>query len=185
MDNGADNYRRFLDGDDNGIVMIIKEYKDGLILFLNSYVKNIHIAEELAEDTFYRLVIHKPTYRVKGSFKTWLYTIGRNRAINHLRFSARFADLPPEDLCQLRSEELSVEEAYLKKEERIQLHCAIKSLVPQYREVLYLHYFESLSFKEISRITKKSEKQIQNLTYRAKKALREKLELGGFVYEGL
>ena len=47
MDNGADSYRRFLNGDDNGIVEIIRDYKDGLILFLNRYVNNIHIAEDL------------------------------------------------------------------------------------------------------------------------------------------
>ena len=33
MDNGASSYRRFLEGDDNGIVEIIRDYKDGLIFF--------------------------------------------------------------------------------------------------------------------------------------------------------
>ena len=47
MDNGACSYRRFLDGDDCGIAEIVKAYKDGLILYLNGYVKNIHIAEDL------------------------------------------------------------------------------------------------------------------------------------------
>ena len=32
MDNGASSYRRFLEGDDNGIVEIIRDYKDGLML---------------------------------------------------------------------------------------------------------------------------------------------------------
>ncbi len=36
MGRGSENYRRFLDGDEAGLVEIIKEYKDGLILFLNS-----------------------------------------------------------------------------------------------------------------------------------------------------
>lgn len=52
MDNGAGSYRRFLDGDDDGIVEIVRDYKDGLIFYINSYVNNIHIAEELTEDTF-------------------------------------------------------------------------------------------------------------------------------------
>ena len=34
MDSGADNYRRFLDGDDEGLAEIVREYKDGLILFV-------------------------------------------------------------------------------------------------------------------------------------------------------
>lgn len=62
MDNGADSYRRFLAGDDSGLVEIVRDYKDGLILFLNRYVRNIHIAEELAKDTFVRIVTKKPCF---------------------------------------------------------------------------------------------------------------------------
>lgn len=52
MDNGASSYRRFRDdGDEDGLVEIIKDYKDGLIFYINSFVGNIHTAEELAEGT--------------------------------------------------------------------------------------------------------------------------------------
>ena len=60
MDNGASSYRRFLEGDDKGLVEIVGDYKDGLILYLNGYVNNIFIAEELTEDTFFRLITKKP-----------------------------------------------------------------------------------------------------------------------------
>ena len=62
MDNGASSYRRFLDGDDNGFVGIVRDYKDGLILFLGSFVRNLSIAEDLAEDTFVKLGIKKPHF---------------------------------------------------------------------------------------------------------------------------
>ena len=38
MDNGASSYRRFLDGDENGFVELVRDYKDGLILYINSFV---------------------------------------------------------------------------------------------------------------------------------------------------
>ncbi len=60
MDNGASSYRRFLDGDDEGIADIVRDYKDGLILYLKNLVNNIHIAEELTEDTFFRIMIKNP-----------------------------------------------------------------------------------------------------------------------------
>ena len=44
MDNGASSYRRFLDGDDEGIVEIIRDYKDGLILYLNGFTQDISTA---------------------------------------------------------------------------------------------------------------------------------------------
>ena len=70
MDNGASSYRRFLDGDDKGFVEIIKVYKNGLMLYLNHYVQNIHIAEDLMEDTFVRIVTKKPHFSGKSNFKT-------------------------------------------------------------------------------------------------------------------
>ena len=45
MDNGAESYRRFLQGDDKAFVEIIRDYKDGLILYLNGFVNNILTAE--------------------------------------------------------------------------------------------------------------------------------------------
>ena len=104
MDNGASSYRRFLEGDDNGIVEIIRDYKDGLILFLNRYVSNIHIAEELAEDTFFKIVTRKPRFTANGSFKTWLYTVGRNIAINYARQAKKFSDTPIEGIDEYSDE---------------------------------------------------------------------------------
>ena len=60
MDRGTESYRRFLAGEEDGLVEIIRDYKDGLILYLNSFVNNIHTAEDLAEDTFVRLAVKKP-----------------------------------------------------------------------------------------------------------------------------
>ena len=45
MDNGESNYRRFLNGDDEGLTLIIKDYKDSLILYLNSYEDYQYIRE--------------------------------------------------------------------------------------------------------------------------------------------
>lgn len=56
MDSGADSYNHFLNGDEDGFVEIIKNYKDGLIFYLNGFVCNIHTAEELAEDTFVKII---------------------------------------------------------------------------------------------------------------------------------
>lgn len=185
MNNGELNYRRFLDGDDQGVVEIIKEYKDALILFLNSYVHNIHMAEELAEDVFFSLVVKKPKFTPKYSFKTWLFTIGRNRALNTLRFHHKVLLTDKADILNLQKDELDIEKAYIKKEEKIQLHQCIQRLLPQYSEVLYLAYFEALSITDIATVTKRTNKQITNLLYRAKSALKQQLTKEGFEYEEL
>ncbi|MDE7327588.1 MAG: RNA polymerase sigma factor [Lachnospiraceae bacterium] len=185
MDNGASSYRRFLDGDEGGIVSIIRDYKDGLILYLNGFVQNIHTAEDLMEDTFVRLVVKKPKFSARYSFKTWLYTIGRNVAIDYLRRNVRMLPVSHEDLQKVECEEAGLEASYLKEEQKILLHRAMRKLKSEYRQVLYLSFFEDFDNAQIAAVMKKSKRQVENLIYRAKMSLKSELDKEGFVYERL
>ncbi len=185
MDNGAGSYRRFLEGDENGIIEIIRDYKDGLILFLNGFTQNICVAEELMEETFVRLLVKKPKFSPRYSFKTWLYTIGRNTAIDYLRRNSKSVNMTDEEMQNILSEKESIEQAYIREEEKIVVHRAMSKLNSEYRQVLYLMFFEDFSTEQISAVMKKSKRQIGNLIYRAKMSLKSQLEKEGFVYEGL
>lgn len=182
MDNGAGSYRRFFAGDDNGIVEIIRDYKDGLILYLNGITGDICLAEELMEDTFFKLVTKKPKFSGKCSFKTWLYAIGRNAAIDGLRRRSRISSVSADECYDLSDEE-NIEQEYLREEQKITLHKALQRLNPDYRQVLYLVFFEQFSNAETAEIMHKNKRQIENLLYRAKQALKEELGKEGFSYE--
>lgn len=185
MDIGAISYQRFLEGNDDGIVEIIRVYKDGLILFLNRYVQNIHIAEELAEETFFKLVTKKPRFKQKHSFKTWLYTIGRNVAINHVKRSAKMGSLPDEELILIKSDEESLEQSYIREERKIAVHRALTRIKAEYGQTIYLKFFEDMDNTEIAGVMKKNKRQIENMLYQAKQALKVELEKEGIEYEGL
>ncbi|MDO4863271.1 MAG: RNA polymerase sigma factor [Ruminococcus sp.] len=184
MDNGASSYRRFLDGDKEAIVKIVSEYNNGLVLFLNSITGNICLAEELAEDVFCELLLEKPRYNGRSSFKTWLYAIARYKAVHMLRRYRRTADVPIDELYALSDEE-DIERDYLKSVQRIAVHKALGRISRDYSQALYLTYFEGFSNTETAKIMRKSNRQIENLLYRAKIALRAELEKEGFVYEEL
>ena len=177
MDNDADRYRRFLNGDDNELIVIIDTYYQGLSLYLNSIVKNICAAEEIMQDTFVRLAVKKPKFNGKSSFKTWLYAIARNTALKYLRECSRYAENS--------IDETDIEQQYLIEERKIQLHTAMKKLNPEYAQVLYLKYFEDFDSNSIAKIMKKSKRQVRDLMYRAKNALKNELERTGFIYEKL
>ena len=185
MDNGASSYRRFLDGDDKGIAEIVGDYKDGLILYLNGYVKNIFIAEELTENTFFRLITKKPIYSGKSTFKSWLYAIGRNVAFDFIRHNSKLLNTPIEDMENYLSEEQSLEQSYIKEERKIIVHKALSELSTDYRIIIWLVFFEGFSNAEAAIILKKNDRQIKNLLYRAKQSLKSKLEKEGFIYEEL
>lgn len=185
MDSGAASYERYLSGDDSGLAEIIREHKDGLMLYINSFTKDIHIAEELVEDVFFKLAVKKPKFSKKSSFKTWLYTVGRNLAIDHIRKSSKFSHSPIEEYENSLHEEETIEKAYLLEERKIALHRALKIIKAEYAQALHLVYFEGFSNEQAAKIMKKNRRQTENLLYRAKQALKEALKKEGFTYEEL
>ena len=185
MDNGASSYRRFLDGDKEGIVEIIRDYKDDLTLYLNTYTRNLSTAEELMEDVFVKLVTKKPRFSGKSSFKTWLYAIGRNIAIDHLRHVSKLSVTPVDELPELADSSENTEHSYIKQENKLILHNAMQKLKPQYRQVLYLIFFEELDNEQTAQVMRKTKRQIENLVYHAKQSLKAELNKEGFVYEEL
>ncbi len=185
MDNGASSYRRFLDGDDKGLAEIVRDYKDGLILYLNGFVSNISVAEELMEETFFKLITKKPRFSAKYSFKTWLYTVGRNVAIDYIRHNSKQSDVSMDDVENYLRDEYDLERMYIVEERKIAVHRALKKLRPEYRQVIWLIYFEGFSNADAAAVMKKSARQMKNLVYRAKSALKSELDKEGFVYEEL
>ena len=55
MDSGEKAYARYLDGDETAVGEIIRDYRDGLILYINGFVRDLNTAEELCEDAFVKL----------------------------------------------------------------------------------------------------------------------------------
>ncbi len=97
MDQGDEYYKRYLHGDQDAFVSLVQMYMDGLVLFLTGITGDVTLAEDATEDTFVKLGVKCPHYSGKASFKTWLYTIGRNTARDHLRRYVTLAEDATED----------------------------------------------------------------------------------------
>ena len=183
MDNGYESYRRFLDGDDEGIVELMRDYESGLILYINCIVHNIRTAMDISEDIFVDIYVKKPRCRERDSFKAWLYTIGRNAAKNYIRRHRReekHMDSSGEtDDIESRED---IEREYIRSEDKIALHRAMMKLGDDYRQALTMVYFEQLSNAEAARVMHKTKRQIEGLLYYGKKVLKNELERSGFDY---
>lgn len=177
-------YRRFLQGDEAGLVQIIDTYKDGLIFYLNGIVSDLAAAEDLAEDTFLKLVLKKPRFSARSSFKTWLYAVGRNLALDHLR-RRKNAPVSDDSLSSLRAPEADLELRCIRQEKLRSVHAAMKKLKPEYRQVLWLIYFEDFSCAQAGKILKKSTHNTEMLVSRARRALKNQLIKEGFDYEDI
>ena len=174
MGKGEDLYRRYQAGDNGGFDGLIDLYRENLIFFLLRYLPSIEDAEDAAEDAFVSLLLH-PYREGKGaSLKTYLFTLGRNHAMNLLKKQKRQDDFRKTSLLPLE-EDLALEERLCRDERHRRLLQALDSIPVDYRETLYLLYFEELSLEETAQVMKKNKKQIENLSYRGKAALRERL----------
>ena len=182
MNQGESSYRRFLAGDNEGLHEIVCAYRTGLMLYLHSIVRNIHTAEELTEDTFYELMRKRPRFSGRSSFKTWLYVIGHHVAAKYLRKHTKLTAVPLESQEYLADAD-DLERSIIRSEQKRLLHHAMRRLNPAYRQVLYLSYFEGFSNAEAAEILHRSERQLRDLLYHAKKALKTELERSGFEYE--
>ena len=169
MDNGASSYRRYLDGDEAAFEQILKDYFDSLTYFINGYVHDPDTAEDIAIDAFSDLIVYKHRYNFKVTLKTYLFMIGRSRALNYIKRRGKFQMTElPEDLPM----DSTLEEELLSKERKQQIHQALEQLKPDMREVVHLVYFEQLTCQEAGRVMKRTTKQVYNLLYRAKETLR-------------
>lgn len=175
--NGESSYHRFLEGDEKAFEDIVKEYRSGLECFINSYVKNIYEAEDIAIDTFVWILEHKERYNFKTSLKTWLYTIARSRAIDFIRRQKRFSfhNVDDCDEATLNNDTKSLLDEITADETKRELHAAISELPQDMKEAIYLIYFEDLSYADAAKILHVNKKKIDNLVTRARVKLKDVL----------
>lgn len=173
MDNGAGSYRRYLDGEEAAFDEILKEYFDKLVFFLSRYLPERMEAEDVAMDVFAYLLIYPKRYDFSVSLKTYLFMLGKSRALNRLRRLQRQQLLSQ---GEGKRDPQPPEAWLLEKESHRQLHRAIAGLPQLQQAAIHLVYFEDLSCEEAARVLKKSRKQVYNLLYRAKEQLKTVLK---------
>ncbi|MBO5353577.1 MAG: RNA polymerase sigma factor [Lachnospiraceae bacterium] len=172
------DYSAFLAGDNTGFERLVIRYKDGLIYYLNKIIKNITIAEDLAQDAFVEVYVHKERFVPgRASFKTYLYTIGHHKAVDYVRKNQRevLTDFHAEAESNMAGAD-SPEIHLLEQEGKEELYRALEGLKEEYQRILILTELEGMKLKEAARVMGKTEPQVKVLAHRARKALLLKLQ---------
>lgn len=168
----------YLEGDDGGLAELIDRYGDSLTLYIAGIMHDIVEAESLMIEAFARVAAKRPALCANG-FKPYLYKTGRNLALRAAdkRFSNQTFSL--EQLSEEPECGQIVETIFNSGERDRLLHLCMGKINPNYREALYLVYFEGLSYGEAGRVMGKTVKQVANLVGRGKQSLRAFLESEG------
>ncbi len=171
-------YRRYLGGDEDALGELMERYGTKLTLYLDGYLRDLHEAEDLMIEAFclsHRQKAGHPGRRLSrlplpvGAAHGFA-AAAQKRARNCFSLDALTEEPEAREL---------VEETVQSAARAQILRTCMAELHEDYREALFLVYFEGLSHAETAAVMGKREKQVADLIYRGKNALRKRLEQEG------
>lgn len=150
---------------------IYEQYQKTVYKYLMCLTKNSDIAEELTQETFYKMIRKINTYKGQSNISVWLCEIAKNLWYDELRKNKRKI-ISSEETEEIISNE-NIEEDYISKENVLKIRKRIDKLDELTKRVLYLRLNSDLSFKEIGEILGKSETWARVTFYRGKQKVKE------------
>lgn len=173
-------YQRYLAGEENVINTLVERYGDRLLFYICGYIHDIHMAEDLMMESFSLLLTKPRAIHEDGSFKSYLFKIGRNLTIQYVRKKLHYKTVSFDDLDYEIESEMRTDAKILQMERHYQIHKALGRIAAAYREALYLFYFDEMNYNEIALVMNKNKKQVANLIERGRKALKAILDKEGY-----
>ncbi len=148
-------------------------YVQPVFRYLFSRMGNSSEAEEATAQTFLAALERFPKYRHKGYFASWLFSIARNKAMDHFRKQRKEASLDeagqiPADANLLRQ--------VIKTEQVTALSKLIRALPDDQQELIRLRYVAELPFAEIGHLLGQKEDTVKKSLYRLLARLKAQLE---------
>jgi RNA polymerase sigma-70 factor (ECF subfamily) len=175
--------RGFVENEAEAIEMIVRAYSLPLYYFIYGMIHQKEAAEDVVQESFSKAWKSRNKFDLTKNFKTWLFTIGRNTAIDFLRKEKNL------NISQFEGEDGSNSLMETVKDESINLITdldnklnyeivsrAMDELSSEYATVLNLRYKESFSFDEIADILKRPSGTVRSQHSRALTILRKKLK---------
>ena len=159
-----DLLRRCAEGDAAAYRELVGRLEKPLINFLLRYVGERHVAEDLFQETFVRVVRGLASFRPDAALNTWIYTIARNLALDHLKAKRRHRETPLDAPATesggrvipfsevLRAASAPPAERAEAVEDERRVAEALGKLSPAKREALVLRVYAGLPYADVARV---------------------------------
>src|SRR5579862_511910 len=163
---------------------LVERYQRRLVRYLLYLTGRHEHAEDLAQETWVRVLKRGGQYNGRQRFDPWLFAIARNLAIDSLRKKQKAAQTAPspedrDEILLVSSSGPSPFEAAARSEDANRLAGHLQTLLPLYREALLLRFQEDMSLAEIAQVLGAPVTTVTSRIYRGLAALRSALEEGG------
>lgn len=172
---------RFQQGDTYAFDQLVHRYKDPLLNFIFRFIGDVNEAEDIVQDTFYRVYKNKHYYKEVAKFSTWIYTIAGNLAKTELRRRKRrrifsiHKETPSEKEFELPDPDRDPEDLVNSAITEKHIQKAISNLPPKFRQVIILRDVQGFSYEEISAMIKVPLGTVKSRVNRARLRLQEDL----------
>jgi RNA polymerase sigma-70 factor (ECF subfamily) len=173
-------------GSEAAFATLVDRYKHRLQNIIYRYIRDSQRAEDLSQEAFVRVYLHRERYRKTGKFSTWIFTIAVNLAKNEIRRKVRLRDVLSLDyLAELlgggdpgiRDDSLPPADREVERGQTSEVVTnAIAKLPAVYREALILRDIEGLAYEEIADILEIPGGTVRSRINRARLMLKDKLK---------
>lgn len=178
--------RRILGGEIDAYREIVARHQARVFYLGLKFFHNRHDAEDYAQEVFFKAFEKLQSFKGEVPFSSWLNKIAYNMAVNHYHKQRR-AYVEVAMPVEPRDTSLGPEIRVLRNELRERVRNALKKIPDTYKPVINLHFFEGLSYPEISRLLSIPVNTIKSYVFRTKQLLRSRLEVYvlGYMEEGV
>ena len=175
-------------GRDAAFRELIRRYERPVFSLIYRMVRDRELAEDLAQDTFIKVLNHIDRYRPEVKLSSWLFKIANNVAIDHLRRrqlatvsidgspNARTSDAIEATSFDVAGQQESALDELEARELGTAIERAISSLRPEYRSCIMLRHVEGRSYEEIAATLDLPLGTVKTYIHRARHELRRALE---------
>jgi len=132
---------KYLAGDEESLEILIKKYLKPIYNFTYRYAGNSQEAEDITQETFLKAWKNLKKFNPQKSFKTWIFSIAKNSAIDFLR---------KKKTVSLSDEEMEKIPDSVPFAPELSLATILEKIPPDYRMTLFLRYNDHFTFREIA-----------------------------------
>lgn len=169
--------KRILAGNHEACVELIRQYHAPIYRLLLHLSRDVHSAEDLAQETFLAAWAKIGSFNAASSLNTWLHAIAYRKFVDARRRHERtIATQGDTSIEQAHAKTPSPYDSALASEETRRLYRALDRLKPAERDVAVLHYLQGLSYEELAAVLAQPTGTVKWRTRQALENLRSAME---------
>ena len=175
---------RALKGERGAFESLVRRHQRPLVNHLYRQIGRKENSRDLAQEVFLKIYLSLPSFDPTYRFKTWLYRIASNCAIDYLRkkqpttcslHSDERSDSAPSLDATLAGHDPTPHDVLRLRELQQRLEVAVRELPPDFRQLILLRHRQHCRYDEIARITELPLGTVKNRIFRAREILRAEL----------